>query len=688
MFDSKQEDSMHIKTCLKLLPRILIVLISSIFHVLLSTPAAMAVSTELSEKSLEELMNIEVQKVTTASKFEQKVTEAPSSVSIVTADDIRQYGYRTLADVLKSVRGFSVTYDRNYAYLGVRGFGRPGDYNTRILLLVDGHPLNDAVYNTAAIGTEFVLDIDLIDRIEISRGPSSSLYGSSAFFGVINVITKNGQDVGGLELAAEASSYHARKGRITTGAAYTAGTQVIMSETAASSQGRDLYFPDYDDPTTNNGRAIKADADRWRSAFVKAASGDFALQGGYSLRDKTIPTAPYGTVFNTSKTFTTDEARYAELRYNHSINSRSDMSARLSYDEYRYAGDYLYDVSVAPDTPLMLVNKDDVIGRWLSGEVRSTLMTSAGKLIFGAACKNNINQNQLNYDSNPYFLRLADRSHSFEWAVFGQDEVHVTDSLIINAGIRYDHYETFGGTTNPRIGFLYYPGANSALKLLYGRAFRAPNAYELYYNDGSLYSKANPDLQPETITTYEAVYEHYLSSSVRSAISVYHYAIKDLITLQTDPADSLLVYNNIRSIRANGVELEFEGKSSNGMRGIASAAFQRTDDAQTHEVLTNSARILAKLNLSVPLASERIRAGIEEQYVSRRRTIGNNYVDGFYLTNITLMAQKVVQGLDLSFSVSNVFDKSYRDPASEEHVPLDSIAQDGRTYRVKVSALF
>jgi len=88
---------------------------------------------DLSDLSIEQLMQIQVATVYGASKYEQKVTEAPSSISIVTADEIRKYGYRTLADILRSQRSFYVTYDRNYSYVGIRGFGRPGDYNSRLL---------------------------------------------------------------------------------------------------------------------------------------------------------------------------------------------------------------------------------------------------------------------------------------------------------------------------------------------------------------------------------------------------------------------------------------------------------------------------------------------------------------------------------------------------------------------------
>src|SRR4030042_6440423 len=144
-------------------------------------------SPDLTQLGIEELMEIEVATVYGASKYEQKVTEAPSSVTVITADEIKKYGYRTLADILRSVRGFYVTNDRNYSYVGCRGFARPGDYNSRVLVLVDGHRINDNVYDSVLVGLEFILDVDLIDRVEIIRGTSSSLYGTAAFFAVINI---------------------------------------------------------------------------------------------------------------------------------------------------------------------------------------------------------------------------------------------------------------------------------------------------------------------------------------------------------------------------------------------------------------------------------------------------------------------------------------------------------------------
>ena len=245
----------------------------------------------------------EIPSVYGVSKFEQKITEAPSFVTLITSDEIRKYGHRTLAEVLNSVTGFFTTYDRNYNYLGIRGFNRPGDFNTRVLLLVDGHRLNDNLYDQAGLGTESLVDVDLIDRVEVIRGPSSSLYGTNAFFGVINVITKRGRDIKGVELSAEIGSWDTYRGRVTYGDKFANGIEVLLSGSYYDSEGqKSLYYEEFDDPTTGNGITRKADDDQFPNFFGKITFRDFTLQGGFVSREKGIPTASYGTFFPTNQT--------------------------------------------------------------------------------------------------------------------------------------------------------------------------------------------------------------------------------------------------------------------------------------------------------------------------------------------------------------------------------------------------
>ena len=173
--------------------------------------------------SLEELLN---SKVYSASKYEREA-EAPSSISVISGDEIRSNGYRTLFEALRSVTGFYTKNHGSYSTLGVRGFAPPGDSNSRILLLVNGHTINNNIDGSAPLGYDFPIDMDLIDRIEIVRGPSSSLYGANAFFGVVNIIIRTGNNRGTV-ISGEAGSLGTYK-ETATYSLDRRGTQALFS---------------------------------------------------------------------------------------------------------------------------------------------------------------------------------------------------------------------------------------------------------------------------------------------------------------------------------------------------------------------------------------------------------------------------------------------------------------------------
>ena len=217
--------------------------------------------------SIEQLLDVEL--TSTASKFSQEITRAPASVTVVTAEQIRQHGYRTLAEVLSSVQGFYTTYDRNYTYIGVRGFARPGDYNTRVLLLVDGHRLNEPVYDMAPIGTDFPIDVSLIDRVEVIRGPGSSLYGTSAFFAVVNVLTRTGAAVPGARVDASLGSLATRRATVSLGHVFGNGNEVLVAGSGYDSAGgSQLYFPGDPGAEEHRQRAITQDGRALRARIV------------------------------------------------------------------------------------------------------------------------------------------------------------------------------------------------------------------------------------------------------------------------------------------------------------------------------------------------------------------------------------------------------------------------------------
>src|SRR5579871_1084022 len=230
---------------------------------------------DLSKLNLEDLMNIPVY---SASKRTQSSSDAPSSVTVITANEIQKYGYRSLADILESVRGFYVTYDRDYSFVGVRGFGRLGDSNNRLLVLIDGHRINDNVFGQPYLGTEFLVDVDMIERVEIIRGPSSSLYGADAFFAVINVITRKSQQLKGTELSFSGASYDTFQGRASYGARFH-DLDLALSGTFYNSQGPTLFFPEFNSPATNNGITPSTDYENFQHIIGTVSLHGFTLQG-------------------------------------------------------------------------------------------------------------------------------------------------------------------------------------------------------------------------------------------------------------------------------------------------------------------------------------------------------------------------------------------------------------------------
>ena len=636
----------------------------------------------------ESLLFQEIPSVSGASRYEQSISEAPAFVSVVTAREIKLFGYRTLADILRSVAGFYTTYDRNYSYLGARGFGRPGDYNTRILLLMDGyHRLNDSVYYQAPIGTDFPLDVDLIDRVEIIRGPSSSIYGTNAVFAVVNVVTKRGRDLKGAELSGEAGSFDTYKGRISYGDRFPNGFEALASGSYYSSSGQDLYFKQFDRPATNHGVAQNLDSDQFGNFFTKLGFKDLTLSGAFHSREKKIPTAPWDLIFNDSRTKTVDDRAFMDLKYEGSFENQLGLMIRTYYDRYDYDGTYPYYQEEAKPLRNSVVSRDLAQGEWFGGEFQVTKsLWDQHKVVLGGEYRFNSREDQRNYVEEPRLVYLDKNHSSSTTALFAQDEFRITQYLLLNAGVRYDYFEGFGDSVNPRLGLVYHPFEPTFLKLLYGQAFRVPNSYELFYEDGTSV-KANPNLQSETIRTYEVVWEQLLGKYLRFTLAGFYYNMDNLINLQTDPVDNMLFFGNVQEVTAKGFEAELDAKWPRGIETRISYAYQDAQDQKTDQQLTNSPTHQAKFHGLLPIVPDKVFFGTELIYTSPRQTLKGRETDDAFLLNLTLFWARPVKGLDLSCTLFNVLDQKFGEPGSEEH-RQDIIFQDGISFRVKATYSF
>ncbi len=623
------------------------------------------------------LLFSEIPSVFTASRREQAITKAPASVDIINSEQIKRYGWRTISAVLGSLPGFITTYDRAYNHSGVRGFAPPGDYNTRILVLIDGHRVNENLQDYAGLGRDFLVDMDNVERVEVVRGPASALYGSSAFFAVVNVITQRGRDLQGVRVSANTGSYSSHQGEISHGRKFTNGLETFLSASYFHSDGHEnLDFPGL-------GTAHNLDGEEVERLHGKISWEDFTFSGSWVGRKKYLPTGTTGTTFGEPTTNYHDRRAYADLNYHHNFTGDWDMTARAFWDGYEFDDDLPYKNSKKQT----ITNKDVWHGQWFGGEfLLGHTFFNDHRLTIGSELRHNFQQFMANSDVNPYVQYANNNATSSIVGIYAQDEWSILDNLSLQAGGRYDHYNNFGGTFNPRLGLIYEPFDGTTLKLLYGTAFRAPNAFESIYTccENSTPWKGNSKLKPEEIETYEIVWEQRLNNYFDLRVNPYFNNLTNLINL-TVATNGIRQFQNQGNAESYGLETELKGHYEN-FEGRISHTYQQSK-IDGYNAAPNAPQNMIKLNLSAPLWRDKLFAGLEVQYVSSRATTVGSRVPNYSITNLTLLSKRLLSGLELSGGLYNVFDERYLDPASP---PLSAnvVSQDGRNFRVYMNYEF
>jgi len=661
------------------------------FGILFAASGGAAAAQDLTALPLEALLQRDF---ISASRLARQVSDAPSAVAIVTADDIRAYGYRTLAEVIASMRGLYVTDERRYQYMGGRGFGDAEDYAGRVMLLVDGYAVQDNLFDQAFIDESGLIDLELVERVEYVPGTGSVTYGNNALLGIINVVTRKGRDFDGARVSAQFSSQGASGQRATWGKRLESGAEVLLSASMLDIDGRNLYFPAYDTPATNRGVAEGRDGERNQRVFGKLSWSGWTVHGAWVERSKGVPTNPSQyTAFNTPFPIR-DESAFIGVRHETDLGLRLHSSSSLMLGRYAYWNEREYArEECTEDEPRIVSCENDAggvpygyfdgekfgvrdykgawwrfdqkfVGRWFAGHT----------LVFGAELRKDHRQafsvrylspsrEVLSQNEGALSRRMA--------SVYFADDYRWSEHWTLNIGARYDDADDLDGNLSPRVALIWSPDARTSVKVSYSEAFKMPNANDRWTSGDTAV--------PEYVAATEWVLQHQLSPQTRVTGSLYHYRRSDL------PVYSAAVDDYVAegSSRARGAEVEIEHLWARGARLRASLARQHTRDVDGRDAV-NSPDLLGKLNFTFLLPDEALRTGFEMQYLGPRLTRERRMLGGVTLANLTLSTEQAWHGVFASLSVRNLFDRRYETVSGlgwrpDSGVAQDSLRMDGRS---------
>lgn len=629
---------------------------------------------DLTELSLEQLLDL---KIVGASKYAQAQGEVAAAVSVITRRDIRAFGWRTLDEALASLPGVHTTESRQITALGARGFGLPGDFNTRVLVMINGHRVNEPIYDSGVAGQGFPLDLDLVQRIEFVPGPGGAVYGQNAMFGVVNVITRTPADLDGAEISVGYQDPQAaREGRLSWGRSFDNGLGAMVSLSGMNADGEDLYL-DYGDAGVS-GLAAGMDGEKTRRVYARAEYGAWSIEHAYGSWFKEDPTGTFFSDPLSPGQYIESKLAMTQLQYEESFaGERLVVSARLFRRTLQYRT--LLHFSGTPYA-------SDTQSRLHGGELRLVYTgLDNHKLMLGIEGQQSPRSEQVIPVSGDPADNLLISSPGHRLGVYGQDEWRLTDSLTATLGLRIDENDMTGTHASPRTGLIWQATPATALKALYGRAHRAPNAYERDYDDGATLV-GNPNLRGEHIDTFELVADHRLGETTTLRASLYQWDMKHLIVLGLQPDSGLPQYQSGGNIRARGAELSMNRTWKPGVRLRSSLSLQDVSWGSGGD-LVNSPNLLGRINLSGLLPWGGIRASYELRHDARRLTHDGTWLGGYTLSNVSLSRSVRQKGLEASLSVYNLFNKHYETPGATSHWQ-NAFEQDGRAVRFRLGYQF
>lgn len=644
-----------------------------------SAAAAQAAATPQAQDGepppLEELLRQELRQlprsvqVSTASRFAQAAEQAPMVTYVLSEQEIRLYGLRSLTDILHALPGLYVTSNGTFSFVGARGLGRPGDFNSRVLLLVDGVRVNENTTEAALIGPEFYVDVDLIERVEFSPGPGSAVYGNSAFLGVINVITKRADKLSGLRLHASADSQSRREVGGSWGQRLDNGHELLLS----ASLGEQARAPlGYDPPPAEAAELRALSTERVGRVFAAVNAGGLNLRAAHSERTRGMGT--WLDSRDPGQGLAKLESYYRNsllsLAYELGLGPDTDLAVDLSGKRTQAESREPYVDDADGRRHVFRVVRQ---GRWVNGGLRLGFNQWTGhRLMVGVDKQQNYVQ-RIFYgpwdEPEPWgeFFGYTRRT-----GFFIQDEWRVHPDHLLSLGLRRDRDDLMEqAQLNPRLAWNWQLNADTRLRLIYGSAYRAANLSEFTINE--LQEPPRPTPAAERVRSVELGLEQSLGPQLRYRVSAYRSRFSDLISL-----DDRYGYYNAPPLTASGLDFGLQRRWNSGADIDLSLSLQRNRDpgGRTPD---NSPQALLKLRYSQPLNAQWKLAW--QSHAMSRREVGGVELPGHAVHHLNLLYQPG-GGLECSLGVYNLGQARSSDIPAIGAMP---VRREGRLLRLSLS---
>ncbi len=555
--------------------------------------------------------------VVTANRTPQKLSEVPSSITIITEEDIVNSGSTTIAEVLQLEVGTLVV---NNGPLGsVASLSIRGSEAAQVLVLIDGIRLNSAQHGQFDLG-QLPIALEQIERIEILRGPASNVYGANALGGVVQIITKKPEDQPLTSLSWKESRWDTRQLSLTTARKIGA----LSFRLGVSDDSSDGYRDN-----------SELDQNRFDASVGVDLPGDYKLDiSGYYL-DKEAG-VPGATSYPSLSAYQTDKNSFAAVV----------LQGPAGQSNLKIQGTYQRQHNNYVDPDAWVPTDDSHIITTRSLEIQDDLTLGSGEILIGGEFR----KDQL--DST-----TAGDQDQDQVAVFGEISYPITDRLKTTLGLRYDDHSDFDSQVSPRLAMLLKLSSSTNLRGSIAGAFRAPTLNDRYWPEDA-YTRGNEDLTPETAVEYELALDHNFNQTDRLSVSVFLREVEDLIDWAPD--DSFVWQpTNLNDAEIYGTDISATYQPVRFITWKNNYTYLHAVNETTDEYINTKPRHQFKASVDLgPWAKTRLRA--QGQYVKFYKKPGRE-TNSYATFDVILKRPFSFSYCDFegSLGVKNLLDRDY-----------------------------